>query len=273
MARVGDIGAAWLQGGLDEAFAQVAGRFRRREVRVRARACLAGMLSGLERKTGWSLAERAGEASPDGMQRLFTTACWDEGLVRDDLRSYVAAGLGAPDGVLIGDDTGFEKKGTGSAGVQRQYTGTAGKITNCQVGVFLAYASRAGRALIDRELYLPRSWTADRGRCAAAKVPAETGFATKPQLLQAMIERVLSAGPTATTGHCARSWRSTRSATSWPSPAIIWSARPSATAARMRWPGRCRPAPGSGSAAALAPKASAGMTGRWSRRSAPRICC
>jgi SRSO17 transposase len=194
MARVGDIGAAWLQGGLDEAFAQVAGRFRRREVRVRARACLAGMLSGLERKTGWSLAERAGEASPDGMQRLFTTACWDEGLVRDDLRSYVAAGLGAPDGVLIGDDTGFEKKGTGSAGVQRQYTGTAGKITNCQVGVFLAYASRAGRALIDRELYLPRSWTADRGRCAAAKVPAETGFATKPQLLQAMIERVLSAG-------------------------------------------------------------------------------
>ncbi len=128
------------------------------------------------------------------MQRLFTTARWDPDLVRDDLRGYVTGELGDPDGVLIGDDTGSEKKGACSAGVQRQYTGTAGKITNCQVGVFLAYAGPQGRALIDRELYLPRSWTADRGRCADAKVPAEKAFVTKPQLLQAMIERVLAAG-------------------------------------------------------------------------------
>jgi SRSO17 transposase len=152
------------------------------------------MLSTLERKTSWSLAEHAGEATPDGMQRLFTSARWDAGGVRDDLRDYVAASLGASDGVLIGDDTGFEKQGTGSAGVQRQYTGTAGKITNCQVGVFLAYAGPKGRALVDRELYLPRSWTADERRLAAAGVPAGTGFRTKPQLLQLMIERAAAAG-------------------------------------------------------------------------------
>jgi DDE superfamily endonuclease len=145
-------------------FALVAGRFFRREVRVRARACLGGMLSGLERKTAWSLAEHAGEATPDGMQRLFTTARWDAGRVRDDVRGYVAAALGDPDGVLIGDDTGFEKGGYRSAGVQRQYTGTAGKITNCQLGVFLAYASPMGRALVERELYLdlPRTFRTDQ---------------------------------------------------------------------------------------------------------------
>jgi SRSO17 transposase len=155
LARAGDIEAARLVSGLDDAFALVAGRFFRREVRLQARACVAGMLSGLQRKTGWSLAERAGEKSPAGMQRLFTTARWDEDLVRDDVRGYVAAALGDPGGVLIGDDTGFEKKGLHSAGVQRQYTGTTGKITNCHLGVFLAYASPRGRALIDRELYLP----------------------------------------------------------------------------------------------------------------------
>ena len=118
------------------------------------------MLSGLERKTSWSLAEHAGEARPDGMQRLFTTARWDRDAVRDDLLRYVASAIGGPDGVLIGDDTGFEKSGPRSAGVQRQYTGTAGKIMNCQLGVFLAYASPKGRALAGRELYRPRSRTA-----------------------------------------------------------------------------------------------------------------
>jgi SRSO17 transposase len=193
LATVDDIEAARLEAGLDDAFARVAGRFRRREARVRARACIAGMLSGLERKTGWSLAEHAGERTPDGMQRLFTTAKWDEDLVRDDLRGYVTAALGGPDGVLIGDDTGFEKKGACSAGVQRQYTGTAGKVTNCQLGVFLAYAGPEGRALIDRELYLPRSWTGDPERLAAAKAPAGMAFQTKPQLLRAMIERAIDA--------------------------------------------------------------------------------
>jgi SRSO17 transposase len=194
LARVDDIEAARLVSGLDEAFALVAGRFFRREVRLRARACVAGMLSGLERKTGWSLAEHAGEKSPAGMQRLFTAARWDENLVRDDVRGYVAAALGDPDGVLIGDDTGFEKKGTCSAGVQRQYTGTAGKITNCQLGVFLAYAGPKGRALVDRELYLPRSWAGDEARLAAAGVPDGTAFRTKPQLLRLMIERAAAAG-------------------------------------------------------------------------------
>jgi SRSO17 transposase len=152
------------------------------------------MLSGLERKTSWSLAGHAGEATPDGMQRLFTTARWDTGGVRDDVRGYVAAALGSPDGVLIGDDTGFEKGGSLSAGVQRQYAGTAGKITNCQLGVFLAYASAKGRALVDRELYLPRSWTGDGQRLAAAGVPEGTRFRTKPQLLEMMIERAVAAG-------------------------------------------------------------------------------
>jgi SRSO17 transposase len=193
LARVDDVEGSRLAAGLDDAFALVAGRFFRREVRVRARACLAGMLSGLERKTGWSLAEHAGEAAPGGMQRLFAAARWDADLVRDDLRGYAATALGDPDGVLIGDDTGFEKGGSCSAGVQRQYTGTAGKITNCQIGVFLAYASLKGRALIDRELYLPRSWTRDEGRLAAARVPEGTGFRTKPQLLRAMIERAIAA--------------------------------------------------------------------------------
>jgi SRSO17 transposase len=194
LARVDDVEAARLASGLDDAFALVAGRFFRREVRLRARACVAGMLSGLERKTSWSLAEHAGEATPDGMLRLFTTARWDAGGVRDDLRAYVAAALGDPDGVLIGDDTGFEKGGSCSAGVQRQYTGTAGKITNCQLGVFLAYASPRGRALVDRELYLPRSWTGGGQRLAAAGVPEGTGFRTKPQLLGLMIERAVTAG-------------------------------------------------------------------------------
>ncbi|SDI59565.1 SRSO17 transposase [Sinosporangium album] len=187
--------AARLQPGLDDAFAQVAGRFKRREVRLRARSCVQGMLSGLERKNGWTLAEYAGERTPDGMQRLFNAAVWDEHGVRDDIRTYVLGHLGDPGGVLIGDDTGFVKAGTRSAGVQRQYTGTAGKITNCQIGVYLAYASPRGRALIDRDLYLPReSWIADADRCAAAKIGPEVGFRTKPQLLQAMIERALAAG-------------------------------------------------------------------------------
>ncbi|MEV0597554.1 IS701 family transposase [Nonomuraea cavernae] len=189
------MGAARLRAGLDAAFALVAGRFKRPEVRRRARLCIEGLLSGLERKNGWSLAEYAGERRPDGMQRLFNAAKWDVDGVRDDFRDYVVEHLGEPDGVLIGDDTGFEKKGTGSAGVQRQYTGTAGKITNCQIGVFLSYATTRGRAVLDRELYIPReSWIADLQRCQAAQMPGEIGFATKPQQLQAMIERAITAG-------------------------------------------------------------------------------
>jgi SRSO17 transposase len=177
LARVDDIEGSRLASGLDDAFALVAGRFFRREVRVRARACVAGMLSGLERKTSWSLAEHVGEAGPDGMQRLFTAARWDQDLVRGDVRGYVVSALGDPGGVLIGDDTG-----------------TAGRITNCQLGVFLAYAGPKGRALVDRELYLPRSWTGDQDRLDAARVPDGTVFRTKPQLLELMIKRAVAAG-------------------------------------------------------------------------------
>jgi SRSO17 transposase len=179
---------------LDRVHERIAGRFGRAEPRARAREYLCGLVAGLERKNGWTLAEHAGEVSPDGMQRLLRRADWDVDGVRDDVRAYVIGQLGARDGVLIADDTGFLKKGTRSAGVQRQYSGTAGRTENCQVGVLLAYASARGHALIDRELYLPRSWADDRGRCREAGIPDEAEFATKPQLAQAMISRALEAG-------------------------------------------------------------------------------
>ena len=135
--------------GLDQLHERIAGRFARAEPRARVREYVSGLVTGLERKNGWTLAEWAGEVSPDGMQRLLRRADWDVGGVRDDVRGYVAERLGGPDGVLIADDTGFLKKGVRSAGVQRQYSGTAGRTENCQVGVFLAYASRFGHALID----------------------------------------------------------------------------------------------------------------------------
>ncbi len=174
----------------------VAPAFFRREPRLRAHSYLLGLVSGLERKNGWTLAEFAGDATPDGMQRLLNAAVWDADAVRDALARYVAAQAGDPSGVLIADETGFEKAGVCSAGVQRQYTGTAGKITNCQVGVFLAYAVPGSgvRVLIDRELYVPRSWAEDEQRCAAAGIPASTGFATKPELARKMIDRAVTSG-------------------------------------------------------------------------------
>jgi SRSO17 transposase len=179
--------------GLEEVHARIAGRFARSEPRARVLAYLRGLLGQLERKNGWTLAEAAGEVSPDGMQRLLRTADWDADAVRDELRSYVVEGLG-PGGVLIVDETGFVKKGARSAGVGRQYTGTTGKIDNCQIGVFLAYATDIGRALIDRELYLPKAWTDDRERARAAGIGDEVGFATKPELARSMLQRTLDAG-------------------------------------------------------------------------------
>jgi SRSO17 transposase len=168
-------------------------RFARPEVRRRAAGFLRGLLGGVDRKNGWQLAEHAQETTPDGMQRLLTTARWDPEALRDDVRGYVMERLGDPGGVLVVDETGFLKKGTKSAGVQRQYAGTAGRIENCQVGVFLAYASGKGRALVDRELYLPKEWASDVDRRAEAHVPAKVGFQTEPQLAQAMLERALDA--------------------------------------------------------------------------------
>jgi SRSO17 transposase len=179
---------------LDRVHERIAGRFKRAEPRARVREYVSGLVAGLERKNGWTLAEHAGQVSPDGMQRLLRRADWDIDGVRDDVRAYVVEQLGDKDGVLIADDTGFLKKGTRSAGVQRQYSGTAGRTENCQVGVFLAYASRYGHALIDRELYLPRSWADDPERRREAGVPQEAEFATKPALAQAMIARTLQAG-------------------------------------------------------------------------------
>jgi len=184
---------AWAAG-LDALHARIAGRFARAEPRRRALAYLRGLLGNVGRKNGWQLAEHAGERTPDGMQRLLATADWDPDRVRDDLRAYVVERLGDVGAVLVVDETGFLKKGTTSVGVQRQYSGTAGKVDNCQLGVFLAYASPRGRAFIDRELYLPECWTDDPPRCRAARVPEQVGFRTKPQLAQLMLERALDAG-------------------------------------------------------------------------------
>jgi SRSO17 transposase len=173
---------------------RIAPRFGRVEVRRRAGAFLRGLLAVVERKNGWQLAEHAGEHTPDGMQRLLNHAHWDPDQVRDDLPGYVVEHLGDPQAVLVVDETGFLKKGSKSAGVQRQYSGTAGRIENCQLGVFLAYASRHGHALVDRELYLPEGWTADRQRCRVAGIPEHVEFHTKPQLARVMLERALDAG-------------------------------------------------------------------------------
>jgi SRSO17 transposase len=179
----------------EEAMARIAGRFRRVEPRATARAFLLGLLSGIERKNCWQLAEQAGHARPGPMQRLLRSARWDADAVRDDIRAYVFEYLGADDGVLIVDETGFLKKGTASAGVQRQYTGTAGRIENSQVGVFLAYASSKGRVLIDRRLYLPdTAWCQDTQRRTRAGVPDQTQFATKPTLAGQMVAAALDAG-------------------------------------------------------------------------------
>jgi SRSO17 transposase len=178
--------------GFDEVFALVAGRFAQADSRRRARMYVLGLLSGAERKNSWTLAEQAGDLTPDGMRRLLNFYRWDADAVRDDLRGYVLKHLGDPGGVVVADETGFLKKGVQSAGVQRQYSGTAGRIENCQLGVFLTYTSAKGRALIDRELYLPKSWTDDRHRRAEAGISGEVDFATKPELARRMLERLLA---------------------------------------------------------------------------------
>jgi SRSO17 transposase len=168
--------------------------FARSEPRRRAVGYIRGLLGDAERKNGWQLAEHLGEATPDGVQHLLARADWDADAVRDDLMGYVRDHLGDPGGVLVVDETGFLKKGTKSCGVARQYSGTAGRIESCQVGVFLGYVGAKGHALLDRALYLPKEWTDDRQRCDAAGVPAEVAFATKLALAKRMIERAVAAG-------------------------------------------------------------------------------
>lgn len=168
--------------------------FVRSEPRERAMAYLKGLLSEIPRKNGWQLAEQAGELTPDGMQRLLSTAHWDAAAVRNEIQEYVIEYLRDEAATLVVDETGFLKKGRKSVGVKRQYSGTAGRVENCQVGVFLAYASQQGYSLIDRELYLPKEWAADEARCQEAKVPKGVEFATKPRLARHMLERAFATG-------------------------------------------------------------------------------
>jgi SRSO17 transposase len=185
--------AAWSES-FNELFAQVAGVFGNAAVRKHGPWYLLGLLSHAERKNSWWLAEFAGDVSPDGMQRLLNFSPWDEDACRDALARYVVARMGDPAAVLAVDETGFLKKGRMSAGVARQYTGTAGRVENCQVGVFTAYVTPdGGRVLIDRELYLPEKWAGDRDRCRRAGIGDDVQFATKPELARLMIERALKA--------------------------------------------------------------------------------
>jgi SRSO17 transposase len=189
--------AAQVAGWADELLAvaaRVGPRFARSEPRDRALGYVRGLLSTTERKNGWQLAEYLGDPTPDGVQHLLARADWDADAVRDDLTRYAAEHLGDADGVLVVDETGFLKKGEQSAGVARQYSGTAGRIENCQVGVFLGYATAKGRTLLDRALYLPKEWATDAARRKRAGIPADIAFATKLVLARRMVERAVAAG-------------------------------------------------------------------------------
>jgi SRSO17 transposase len=287
LPSVGEIDpAGWLDR-FDDMFARVvAPGFFRREPRLRAWSYLLGLVGGLERANEWTLAEFAGDSTPDGMQRLLNGAVWDEDAIRGALGRYVAAELGDPGGVLIADETGSEKAGVHSAGVQRQYTGTAGKITNCQIGVFLAYAvpARGIRVLVDRELYVPRSWAGDRDRCAAAGIGEDTTFATKPQLARTMVERALASG-------LPFGWFTADEAYGDNGPLRDWleenkvahvvavscdhrvpAGAGRAIRARTSSPRRSPPVAGSGTRAGPARRASGSMTGRWPAPDRTAIC-
>ncbi len=179
---------------LDGLQAQIGPALGRLETRISAGQFIKGLLSGAERKTGWMLAEEAGLERPYRMQSLLGRSSWSADALLERVRDYAVAALGDTGGVLVVDETGFLKKGTHSVGVSRQYSGTAGRIENCQVGVFLGYASRYGHTLIDRRLYLPKAWTDDRERCRKASVPDEVAFATKPAMAHEMIAGALDAG-------------------------------------------------------------------------------
>jgi SRSO17 transposase len=191
-----DLVRAWLLE-LTDVERRIGARFARWDARRRAGAYLRGLLSPVERQNGWQLAEVNGDDTPYGVQHLLGRAIWDAEAVRDDLRGYVMEHLGTPEGIMVLDETGFLKKGRHSAGVARQYSGTAGRVENCQIGVFLAYASARGQALLDRQLYLPQEWTKDRERCALAGIPPERLFATKPALARGMLAQAFQAGVSA----------------------------------------------------------------------------
>lgn len=221
---------SWTEG-FDAVDGRIAVRFARSEVRGRAQSYLRGLLSGVERKNGWQLAEAVGDATPYGLQHLLGRANWDADGLRDDLRGYVLEHLGDEEAVLVVDETGFLKKGSKSVGVKRQYSGTAGRVENCQVGVFLAYASEQGQAFIDRELYLPGEWATDRDRREQTAVPEHIEMRTKPELAREMLGRgpwMRASGP--------RGWRPTPS-TATPDGSGCSSKRGSSPTC---WPSRAR---------------------------------
>jgi SRSO17 transposase len=183
----------WLSG-LEEILGRVGSRVGRVEPRKRLRQFVIGMMAGLPRVNCWTVAEYSGETCPRGMQRFLSEAVWDEDAVLEDARDYTIANLGARDAVLVIDETGDVKKGSFTVGTQRQYTGTAGRIENAQVAVYLTYASRFGHALMDRALYLPKAWTTDPERLSGAGVPDAVPFATKPALAATMITKAVSVG-------------------------------------------------------------------------------
>jgi SRSO17 transposase len=196
---------------------RLAPHFARSQSRQRVMAYLRGLLSEAERTNSWQVAEACGAPNPYGFQYLLNRADWDADAVRDELRTYVIQHLEDPNCVLVLDETGFVKQGRHSAGVARQYTGTVGKVENCQIGVFLGYASPLGQGLVDRELYLPQEWTNDPERCRQAGIPEDRGFATKPQLARQLLARAFAAGIPrsgslgtacmAITGACGCGWR------------------------------------------------------------------
>lgn len=169
------------------------GLFTQERVAASAGLFLDGLLGDERRKTGWMRAEAAGDPGPWRQQAILGRGRWDADGLRDIVRDYIVEHLGAEDAVLVIDETGFPKQGKASCGVARQYTGSAGKITNCQIGVFAAYVSRHGHAFIDRAFYMPKAWTSDPARLAAAHVPVDMAFATKPALAVQMINRAIAA--------------------------------------------------------------------------------
>jgi SRSO17 transposase len=179
---------------LGEVKARMRGLFTQERVAASAGLFLDGLLGDERRKTGWMRAEAAGDPGPWRQQAILGRGRWDADALRDIVCDYVVETLGAEDAVLVIDETGFLKQGKASCGVARQYTGSAGKITNCQIGVFAAYVSGRGHAFIDRALYLPKSWASDPARMAKAHVPADASFATKPTLAVQMTERAIAAG-------------------------------------------------------------------------------
>jgi SRSO17 transposase len=185
--------AGW-EAELDRMLGRMAPHFKLEPSRERLAAYVRGLLADVQRKNGWQLAEQAGDRSPEAMQQFLYRGTWDPDAISRETRAYVMESLGDPDGVLVGDETGILKKGTRSVGVQRQYSGTAGRVENCQIAVLLGYVSRHGRALMDRELYLPEKWTQDPARCRVAGVPEDVTFRTKPELLWRMVERALAEG-------------------------------------------------------------------------------